>query len=619
MLFKNTIISVMFVLFITGCSSSNYSKKETGKLNIAYIDDGSKKLLGDEIFTTIYSGFSEQEGMKPITKDRVKRIKGRFPVRWESESLFQETKKIAENGIKKIEVHPWDAAHAVFLTKTQSEKLVVAVEPDFDIIGNDSAVEEINEADEKTSIAYKASPFWPNGNNINWHQGNDFSELSDARKTVSNINDRERVLIAHLDTGYNPNDKLKPPKFDEALSNDFVANKNGVDDKVAGHGVRTLSSLAGGKIDIVLDGKRYNDYLGGNPHAKVFEYRIHKSSPVHLNSRNMAKAIFSAVKNKADLISLSAGGMPSFLQRDAVNHAYENGTAIIAATGNHFVVPLFGWKTPNMVGFPARYNRTLAVAGVTYDNKPYTDSACIWCLLTEWPWNWGSWMLRGNAGPASIMKGNSISAYSPNIAYSTPGTDGKSRIGLDGAGASHATTQVAAAASIWLQKNKNVITNKGKWRSWEKVESVYQALMSSAAHGKDIKEYSMANMGEGILRAKQALSFTYKKVSGDKEFKYRKESNIGAKWILELFTRSNIPYISSWANENVIKMLGLELAQVIYQEKYLFDDYIELNQCMESNQKLENCKSFKDILITNIINEADISNTLKNALVTSLI
>lgn len=74
----------------------------------------------------------------------------------------------------------------------------------------------------------------------------------------------------------------------------------------------------------------------------------------------MVKAIKCAMKNKIDVISLSAGGIPSISQRNVINDAYDEGVAIFAATGDFFNIPLLNINLiTTLIVFPARYNRVM--------------------------------------------------------------------------------------------------------------------------------------------------------------------------------------------------------------------------------------------------------------------
>lgn len=286
--------------------------------------------------------------------------------------------------VKKTELNTaWDRIYIEI--RNQSSKLnmlnkqegadefeVVAIEPNFILVN--STYEEMHEKLENKKkqnvesvdleksaakqqqdsfkVISKPSDIWGYGE-PGWHLTDEYSQLNAAKEELKTYllqnPNAERVLIAHLDTGFYAKDALM---FDKSASENLGQHMNDQSSNFApekkckdkrelieeelsqgqcpGHGTETLSVLAGGSYFFTLDGQIFSGELGANPYANTLDYRI-SDSVVHLFPSNMAKAISSAIKtNKADIISLSAGGLPSPLQRDAVNLAYEKGTAIFA-------------------------------------------------------------------------------------------------------------------------------------------------------------------------------------------------------------------------------------------------------------------------------------------------
>ena len=102
--------------------------------------------------------------------------------------------------------------------------------------------------------------------------------------------------------------------------------------------------------------------LGGAPLATVVEYRV-ADTVVHVWPKNLARAIDTAAQRNMDVVSISMGGLPSWTLRDAVNKAYERGTAVFAASGDWFKVPILPISSPQSVVYPARFDRVVAVTG----------------------------------------------------------------------------------------------------------------------------------------------------------------------------------------------------------------------------------------------------------------
>src|SRR5208337_441589 len=126
-----------------------------------------------------------------------------------------------------------------------------------------------------------------------------------------------------------------------------------------GHGTATLALLAGRPIAIPDVG--FDDFLGGAPFAEVIPIRI-ADSVIHFYTSTLAKGIEYAIDAGCQVVSLSMGGLPARSWAAAVNRAYESGVAIFAAAGNRF-----GPSPPRSTVYPARFNRVVAVCGVTAD------------------------------------------------------------------------------------------------------------------------------------------------------------------------------------------------------------------------------------------------------------
>ena len=237
----------------------------------------------------------------------------------------------------------------------------------------------------------------------------------------------------------------------------------------SGHGTGTISILAGGKAPDCGD-----IALGGAPEAEILPLRIADSVVLFYTSA-FAQALDYAVSQHCDVVTMSMGGLPSRVWREAVDKAYLGGLCLVAAAGNN----VKGAPTRHIV-YPAHYGRVLAVCGVMADNKPYAELTGL--------------TLEGNYGPGSLMAA-ALSAHTPNIPWACYGCP--STVRLNGEGTSAATPQVAAAAAIWFERYKQDLP-----RDWRRVEAVRHALFKSAK-GQGVDE---KRMGRGILQAFDALS-----------------------------------------------------------------------------------------------------------------
>src|SRR5262249_53096891 len=196
-----------------------------------------------------------------------------------------------------------------------------------------------------------------------------------------------------------------------------------------------------------------------------------------LNARNDAT-------RRGDIITMSMGGLASQAWADAVNALYEQGVFIVTAAGNNYG----NLPTRNIV-YPARFNRVVAACGVMADGKPYADLAFQ--------------LMAGNYGPIGKM-GTAVAAATPNVPWARLACP--DIVDFNGSGTSAATPQVAAAAAIWLQRNRTAVDAYPE--SWMRVEAIRKALFDSAsldaahrnATGIDL------HLGRGRLQANNALT-----------------------------------------------------------------------------------------------------------------
>lgn len=325
---------------------------------------------------------------------------------------------------------------------------------------------------------------------VDWFLGH--SGLASARTKVSfPPAGTQGVRIAHLDTGYNPKHQGLPRRLRGDLGRDLTVSPPGstaYDPGVSrpvlsspGHGTGTVCILAGGHCSLT------DKDLGGAPEAEILPVRI-SDYVWHIWTSVIPKGIDYARANGAHVISLSHGGLPTRAWADAVNAAYEAGIVICAATGDNF-----GGLPYRSVVWPARYARTIGVAGVTFDRDPYFNP------------DFGPGVLEGNFGPEEDM-GHVIAAFTPNVPWalcrvSVDGTLGDyvtDGYDLDGGGTSASTPQVAAAVALYLQAHWVTL---GSINDWRRVEVVRAALRNSAAPASSGALYT----GMGILNADALL------------------------------------------------------------------------------------------------------------------
>ncbi len=290
----------------------------------------------------------------------------------------------------------------------------------------------------------------------------------------------EGILIGHLDTGWTTHPAMPGP--DRLMPGVDLWDKHRPDARdpletglgfSPGHGTATLCLLAA----------NHDDYLGLATHASVLPVRV-SPSVVHVGTHAMALGILHCVAQGAHVISISMGGLPSRLWADAVNHAYERGVVLCAAAGNHF--PLAGsLRTPTSVVYPARFNRVLAVGGITHGLKRYRFKD----------------RMSGNDGPEV-----DLCAPTPDVLWASPPKGYRL-----GGGTSTATPQVAGAAALWLSYHRRALED---FSPTERVEACRRALLQGADdvgpypyHPRPEEPSRMHNdyFGDGRLNVEAAL------------------------------------------------------------------------------------------------------------------
>ena len=421
-----------------------------------------------------------------------------------------------------------------------------------------------------------------------WYKGECFSQLDKARGRVAARHGRNgvpEVRVGILDTGFDNKHVALTKSVMEDEGGDAIGFFLGEDnipkvfpgDTKAGHGTGTIGILSGGKVRFLhKDGTRSQpETLGVLSNATIIPVRI---APwvISASTANMAYGIDYASRERGcDVLSISNGGSPSLIWIDALNAAYERGTAVVAATGDFVTVPGLPFKSWSAPVFPAASRRAIGVAGVSASGKSYgrLDKGLFLKRLAN-PGNWwsilsgGHTYMRGSYGidgsrdllPAQVnssflgdltVKGppkhvlhrfgrslldwqqvarvgelgaSPISAYAPNTAWLVPSRyDDKKRnntVHLDGGGTSSTTPQVAGAVALWFQYH-----SEGLPRDWQRVQAAHTALTLSAKRSWETvgakrreDEQSDYFLGAGALKASDALDVTYKqaqKVQGD--------------------------------------------------------------------------------------------------------
>jgi subtilisin family serine protease len=189
-----------------------------------------------------------------------------------------------------------------------------------------------------------------------WHLDDKHSQLAAARDHFERPG--EGIVIGHVDNGLDGRHSAAPFRLQRG---DSSANAVGLleyaqkqsrhelasrplppEQTGAAHGLGTAGILAGSWISIddqTVHGrhiKAYYGWLGGAPFATVVPIRV---APwvFSIGTAELAYGIdYASRVRHADVITISHGGAPTQAWVDAVNAAYERGTAMFAAEGDFF-------------------------------------------------------------------------------------------------------------------------------------------------------------------------------------------------------------------------------------------------------------------------------------------
>jgi Subtilase family len=376
--------------------------------------------------------------------------------------------------------NPWDAAHEA----ARAVGYRYFVEPD---ILHEREISTSHEAHITASVEAEdgLNDDWPpkpsDHVSPGWHLGAGYTGFETIRQTTTG----QSIRIAHLDTGYCPVHASKPRRLRPDLGYDYWADKPDAVDPgtkfpglMPGHGTATLALLAGAKLDLSFAGQQFSGDFGGAPDAEVVPVRI-CPSVIHLYTSTMAKGLYHALApggervNRCDVVSISHGGLPSPSWADAVNMLYEDGIAIVAASGDSVYLALIDIATRFTV-YPSAFNRVITALGATWTHQPYiTDKIGT---------------MQGCWGPDTVME-KAIAAYTPNVAWMDFDRP-PNGFSMSGGGTSSSTPQIAAACALWLDRYGNQLPS-----GWQRIEACRLALFESArSRHADIPE-----LGWGML------------------------------------------------------------------------------------------------------------------------
>ena len=268
------------------------------------------------------------------------------------------------------------------------------------------------------------------------------------------------IRVAHLDTGFtrHPAFGFRPGETPWLLPGDGLnllavgEPRDTLDyDGNPGHGTRTCSILCGEAVPLPGEGAIGSE-VGVAPRLPVVPCRIVRSVVLlgEDNRRAVADGIRHAVAKGCQVVSISLG-IPTFAPWAkggmglAVDEAYEAGVIVVAA-GGQFIDSLC---------YPAKFNRTIGVGGVTHEREDLVRLPRRQPVARRVGAGQGRAAGRqpgagGGRDPAA-GRGRRPRLVQPERESDSGSLSPHSGRSGKGDGTSYATVHVAAAAAMWLR------------------------------------------------------------------------------------------------------------------------------------------------------------------------
>ncbi|MBY5735474.1 S8/S53 family peptidase [Rhizobium leguminosarum] len=291
------------------------------------------------------------------------------------------------------------------------------------------------------------------------------------------------VIVAQPDTGVanHPDLDTEALRFD--LASDIIGGDRDPTDPLdptfanPGHGTATGSvvvSRAGGGM------------VGSAPAASLVPIRCTTDVKI-FDGTPVAAAILHAVKVKADIITMSLGGIYSRSISAAIGKAVDAGVIVMAAAGN----------CVGFVVYPASDDRVIGVAGVDVNDKPWRGTS---------------------AGPSVTISAPAENVY---VARRTP-VDGGVGIVSGGQGTSFAVATTAGVAALWIAHfGRGKIRAEAKRRGVS-VQELFRSTLTATARRPT--RWNSWLYGAGIVNAEALLRLSLSKIPKTSEAPIAPES-----------------------------------------------------------------------------------------------
>lgn len=392
------LVVVAGIVALNNSAPSGQQRLEADGFVIAVVESGSTREnlgVGDPVASAVERVLGPGWGLEPVGG-------GRFGI-VASAGTTSESGAVALPRFSAGEA--WERAHQL----TQNPEIRYA-EPTFNIDANhgeqdapDRYCPPCEPEREKSSQCHDPIPdalLHPEWTHDKLHGAN-IREAWDKFKKFG-VAPGQGVIVGHPDTGYRKHPEIWPRA--NATSGvfpehgwDFIKDKGWSKDeedsgpfdpllkgflKNPGHGTKTASVIVSPEGS-GFPGESPRWVTGVAPGAVLVPMRVAEGvalmpddlGQIKINVARLANAIRAAagpnrdrVKRRADVISISLGGLPGTRDlAEALDFAEENGVIVIAAAGN---------KVPSRrVVFPAAFDPAFAVAASNFNNKPWPCSS----------------------------------------------------------------------------------------------------------------------------------------------------------------------------------------------------------------------------------------------------
>ena len=390
----------------------------------------------------------------------------------------------------------WDEAHrlvpraAAFAAAGGPD--IIAVEPDFEQVwlhvppdaGTPFAAAPVCAFDDQSPNGGQAI-----GPGRGWNFDAGFSQLAMARERVGSKQDK--VLVAHLDTGYDPAHVTLPAGIRLDLQRNFVAGfpPDDARDRAPagslfanrGHGTGTLGLLAGNKLDGISPGWPGYDGFVGAAAAGPGHPGAHRRLGGAAHHRHHGPGLRLCAPEGAHVLSMSMGGLSSQALVDAVNLAYDSGVVMVTAARQQHRLRAVAEIDRLSGPLPA------GPRGLRRDGRrprlcrPARAAPCRAITARTARWRRRSAPIRRTCRGPQIDCGNIVD--------------------MDGAGTSAATPQIAAAAALWLAEHRQRVSTIRSPGCGSRRCATRCSPRPRKSTAKMNAEETQEKIGQGVLKA----------------------------------------------------------------------------------------------------------------------